>query len=89
MVSPHPLHSLPVPPAKNALTANEEGGNAPSRSLSSVFAMRVPGITRGSVGDVSCSDDLPNDTCRETYIFRCGRGPEKLSDDQPAIGRIA
>ena len=44
MGSPQPLHSFPAPPAMKALTASDHGGNPPSRSLSSVLAMRVVGM---------------------------------------------
>jgi hypothetical protein len=44
MRSPQPLHSIPFPPALNALSASDQDGNAPTRSFSSVFSIRVPGM---------------------------------------------
>jgi len=70
IVSSHPLHSFPVPPAMNALTACTESGNEPPRSLSSVLAMRVLGITRKSINEEGFSCDPPNDMCPQAYNTR-------------------
>lgn len=53
----------------DALTACSENGNEPPRSLSSVWAMRVLGITRKSVNEEGFSCDPPNDTCPQAYIY--------------------
>lgn len=53
----------------NALTACSESGNEPLRSLSSVLAMRVLGITRKSVNEEGFSCDLSNDMCPQAHIY--------------------